>query len=46
LEIRRELAKENPSAYLPDVAMTLINIGIYYQACVSNREVSIRHYLK
>jgi tetratricopeptide (TPR) repeat protein len=41
LEIRRELAKENPSAYLPDVAMTLINIGIYYQACVSNREVSI-----
>ncbi|CAN5853406.1 hypothetical protein BH24ACI1_BH24ACI1_13670 [soil metagenome] len=41
LEIYRNLAIENPSAYLPDVAMTLINIGIYYQACVSNREVSI-----
>ena len=41
LEIYRNLAIENPSAYLPDVAMTLINIGIYYQASVSNREVSI-----
>ena len=30
LQIRRELARANPQTYLPDVAMTLINLGIFY----------------
>ena len=31
LSIRRELAKANPEAYLPDVAMTLNNLAILYR---------------
>ena len=31
LEIRRELAKENPSAYLPNVANTLNNLAILHR---------------
>ncbi|MEM9218111.1 MAG: hypothetical protein AAGD25_27685 [Cyanobacteria bacterium P01_F01_bin.150] len=30
LLIRRRLAEENPRAYLPKVAITLINLGIFY----------------
>jgi len=30
LQIRRELAVENPRSFLPDVAMTLINLSIFY----------------
>ena len=32
LQIRRDLAKANPQAYLPDVAATLNNLGILYGA--------------
>ena len=32
LQIRRELAKANPQAYLPDVAATLNNLGILYKS--------------
>jgi tetratricopeptide (TPR) repeat protein len=31
LQIRRELAVENPRSFLPDVAMTLINLSIFYK---------------
>ena len=31
LEIRREQAKANPAAYLPDVATTLNNLGVLYR---------------
>jgi len=31
LSLRRELAKVNPEAYLPDVAMTLNNLAILYR---------------
>jgi hypothetical protein len=30
LQIRRELAVENPRSFLPYVAMTLINLSIFY----------------
>jgi hypothetical protein len=30
--IRRQLAQANPQAYLPDVAMTLNNLGNLYRA--------------
>ncbi|MEO0352402.1 MAG: hypothetical protein AAF282_20365, partial [Cyanobacteria bacterium P01_A01_bin.15] len=30
LQIRRKLAEENPRTYLPAVAMTLINLSIFY----------------
>ncbi len=32
LEIYRELSKENPSAYLPNVATTLNNLGLLYSS--------------
>jgi tetratricopeptide (TPR) repeat protein len=32
LTIRRQLAKDNPVAYLPDVAGTLNNLGLLYRA--------------
>jgi hypothetical protein len=41
LEIYRELAAVNPAAYLPDVAMTLINVAIYHRHSAPNRERSI-----
>ena len=31
LQIRRELAQKNPETYLPDVAMTLINLGLVHR---------------
>ena len=41
LAIRRELAKENAAAYLPDVAGTLNNLGNLYSAtqqmCIRDR---------
>jgi tetratricopeptide (TPR) repeat protein len=30
LQIRRELAVENPRFFLPDVAMTLLSLSIFY----------------
>jgi len=30
LQIRRELAVENPRSFLPDVAMTLLNLSLFY----------------
>jgi tetratricopeptide (TPR) repeat protein len=30
LKIYRKLAEENPRSFLPDVAMTLINLSIFY----------------
>ncbi len=41
LEIYRQLANENPQAYLPDVAETLINLGIYYINGNKNKERSV-----
>ena len=46
LAIRRELAAVNPAAYLPDVAMTLINVAIYHVQSAPNRERSIRYALE
>jgi hypothetical protein len=31
LEITRSLAEENPRSFLPDVAMTSINLSIFYE---------------
>jgi hypothetical protein len=42
LEIRRKLADVNPSAYLPDVATTLINVAIYHLQFAPDREHSIK----
>ncbi len=41
LQIRRELAATNPQAFLPDVAMTLINLGIFYLQSVPERDKSV-----
>ncbi|NTU98748.1 tetratricopeptide repeat protein [Candidatus Falkowbacteria bacterium] len=41
LQIRRELARSNPQTYLPDVAMTLINLGLFYQRSVPDKEKSL-----
>jgi len=41
LAIRRKLSKTQPQAYLPDVAMTLINLGIFYQEKIPNKEKSL-----
>ena len=37
----RELAEENPRAYLPDVAMTLVNLGILFFTGIPDREKSV-----
>ncbi|SJM19255.1 hypothetical protein PGIN_13-1_00713 [Porphyromonas gingivalis] len=43
LDIYRELAKKNPQAYNPDLAMTLNNLGVlYYQ--INNREGAEKAY--
>lgn len=42
LSIRRELARLNPQTYLPDVGMTLINMGIYYKESKIDKELSIQ----
>jgi hypothetical protein len=41
LQIRRDLAQENPSTYLPDVANTLINLSIFYLQAQPDKEKSI-----
>ena len=41
MAIRRTLAAENPRTYLPDVAMTLLNLSIFYLQAVPNPEKSI-----
>ncbi len=41
LQIRRELAKENPRTFLPDVAGTLNNLSIFYLQSVPDKEKSI-----
>ncbi|MDA0269142.1 MAG: tetratricopeptide repeat-containing protein, partial [Cyanobacteria bacterium] len=41
LQISRDLAAENPKAYLPDVATTLINLSIFYLQAQPDRDQSI-----
>jgi hypothetical protein len=41
LTIRRQLAETNPQTYLPDVAMTLINFGIFYHEAVPDQHQSL-----
>ena len=41
LAVYRELSETNPQTYLPDVAMTLINFGIFYQAEVPDQHQSL-----
>jgi hypothetical protein len=41
LQIRRNLAAENPSTYLPYVAMALLNLSIFYLQAQPNQEQSI-----
>lgn len=41
LQIRRDLAAENPRTFLPDVAMTLINLSIFYLQAIPERDRSI-----
>ena len=43
LEIRRKLAQANPQSYLPDVAMTLINLSFFYQKCQPDKDVSVQY---
>ena len=42
LTIRRNLAKDNPQSYLPYVAITLINMSIFYQEAQINKEKSLK----
>ncbi|TLU81857.1 MAG: hypothetical protein FDX21_09810 [Chlorobium sp.] len=37
----RDLAKTNPQTYLPDVAMTLINVGWFYHDAVLDKQKSL-----
>jgi tetratricopeptide (TPR) repeat protein len=41
LRIYRNLAKGNPSAFLPDVAMTLLNLSIFYLHAEPDKERSL-----
>ena len=43
LEIRRKLAQSNPQTYLPNVAMTLINLSIFYQGSQPDKEASVQY---
>ncbi|MBU6391865.1 MAG: tetratricopeptide repeat protein [Planctomycetes bacterium] len=43
LEIRRKLAQSNPQTYLPNVAMTLINLSIFYQKGQPDKDVSVQY---
>ena len=43
LKIYRQLAKENPNAYLPKVAMTLNNLAMFYQDDVPNKKLSLKY---
>ncbi|MFK7795838.1 MAG: tetratricopeptide repeat protein, partial [Aureispira sp.] len=42
LEIYQRLAKGNPNTYLPDLAMTQINMSIFYQESKVDKERSIQ----
>jgi len=41
LQIRRELAVENPRSFLPDVAMTLINLSIFYSQAQPEASITL-----
>ncbi|NUQ26308.1 MAG: tetratricopeptide repeat protein, partial [Saprospiraceae bacterium] len=41
LKIYRALAEVNPQAYLPDVAMTLVNFSIFYYSNMEDKEKSL-----
>lgn len=43
LTIRRRLAEANPQTYLPDVAMTEMNLSIFYLQSLPDRERSLEH---
>jgi tetratricopeptide (TPR) repeat protein len=44
LTIYRELAAVNPQTYLPDVAMTLANLAMFYhQKSVRNKDLSVKY---
>ena len=43
LEIYRKLAQSNPQTYLPDVAVTLINLSIFYQGSQPDKEASVKY---
>ncbi|MDN5753994.1 MAG: hypothetical protein L0H15_12110 [Nitrosospira sp.] len=41
MEIHRRLAEANPQTYLPDVAMTAVNMSIFYLQAAPDREKSL-----
>ncbi|MCC6723879.1 MAG: tetratricopeptide repeat protein, partial [Saprospiraceae bacterium] len=43
LGIRRKLSEKNPDAFLPDVAMTLNNLGVFYET-LKNYPKALDHY--
>lgn len=43
LAFSRRLAEANPQTYLPDVAMTAVNMSIFYLQSVPDREMSLAH---
>jgi tetratricopeptide (TPR) repeat protein len=43
LAIRRTLAEANPQTYLPDLAMTAVNMSIFYLQAVPDREKSLAY---
>ena len=43
LGISRDLAKVNPQAYLPDLAMTALNMSIFYYQTISNKSRSLAY---
>ena len=43
LGISRGLAEVNPQAYLPDVAMTALNMSIFYYQTISNKSRSLTY---
>ena len=43
---KERFAETSPQAYLPDVAMTLNNLAIFYMNDVSNKELSLKYALE
>ena len=41
LDIRRTLAKENPQVFLPYVAMTMVNLSVFYLQSQPDRKASV-----
>ena len=41
LQIYQELAVENPRSFLPDVAMTLINLSIFYSQAQPEKSLDL-----